>query len=203
MKVINLFGEPSAGKTATMFTLAGKMKKLGLSVDIASEFYKELVYENTSGNNHGDIDKIAENTLNHVIKFGGQLSILAEQNKRLARLSGTVDFAITDCPLPLIAFYTPRNYIDGFEQLAVNLFNTYDNCNFYIKRNHEFENKARVHNEKQAQEIALQLPQYLGKFIKADYTEILTGDFIEDEIISSLVSKKILNLPKKSLKSRR
>ena len=29
MKVINLFGEPSAGKTATMFALAGKMKKMG------------------------------------------------------------------------------------------------------------------------------------------------------------------------------
>lgn len=196
MKVINLFGEPSAGKTATMLSLAGKMKKMGLSVDIASEFYKELVYENThSGNAH--FDKIVENTRNQVLKFGGQLSILSEQNKRLARLSGTVDFAITDCPLPLIAYYTPKGYVEGFEKFALNLFQSYDNCNFFIKRNHEFENKARVHSEEQALEISKELPSYLNKFLKGDVKEVFTGDFIEDEILAILAEKDIIKLNKK------
>ena len=198
MKVINLFGEPSAGKTATMLTLAGKMKKMGLSVDIASEAYKELVYENTPGDNFDNVNQIAENTQNQVVKFGGQLYILAEQNKRLARLNGTVDFAITDCPLPLIAFYTPKNYINGFEDLALNLFKTYDNHNFYIRRNHDFETKARVHNEAQSLEIADKLPIYLEKFIGKKFSNVFTGDFTEDEIISNLVANKMLNLPKKA-----
>lgn len=196
MIVINLFAEPSAGKTATMFALAGKMKKMGFSVDIASEFYKEMVYENTHiGNNH--FDKIVESTKNQVLKFGGQLNILSEQNKRLARLSGTVDFAITDCPLPLIAYYTPKGYVEGFENFALNLFQTYDNCNFFIKRNHEFENKARVHSEDQALEISKELPKYLEKFLKGNCIEVSTGDFIEDEILAILAEKDIVKLNKK------
>lgn len=197
MKVINLYGEPSAGKTATMFALAGKMKKMGLSVDIASETYKELVYENTPNNGFDNLSKISENTQNQVIKFGGQLYILAEQNRRLARLNGTVDFAITDCPLPLISFYTPKDYINGFEDLALALYKTYDNHNFYIRRNHDFEDKARIHNESQSMEIAEKLPIYLEKFIGKDFTNVFTGDFTEEEIVSNLISNKVLDLPKK------
>lgn len=198
MIVINLFGEPSAGKTATMFALAAKMKKMGLSVEIAAEFYKDLVYQNTPGHNYNDIDKITDNTLNQVVKFGGQLHILSEQNKRLSILNGTVDFVITDCPLPLIAYYTPKNYVVGFEELAVNLFNTYENTNFYIRKNHDFENKARIHTEDQAKAIAIELPNYLKKFMKSPCTDVFTGEFTETEIISNLVANKLLVLPSKT-----
>lgn len=195
MKVICLYGEPSAGKTSTMYLLAGKMKKMGLSVEIASEYYKEKVYENTHPGN--DFATIVENTKNQVARFGGQLSILSEQNKRLSRLSGTVDFVITDCPLPLIAYYTPKDYIDGFENFVMNLFNSYDNINFFLKRNHEFEDKARIHNEEQALAISKELPLYLEKFIGKNVKEMFTSDFIEDEIISCLIEQNIIKTPKK------
>lgn len=183
MKVINLFGEPSVGKSATMFSLAGLLKKQGFSVEISSEAFKEIVYDNNN-------DKV--NTSLQVEKFGGQLYVLAEQNKRLARLDGLVDFVITDCPLPLISYYTPQNYIAGFLEFSINLFNKYDNVNFLLKRNHLFENNARIHAEEEAKKIAIDLPIFLKKFTKEDLIELKTSDIIEYDIVKELVNRKLI-----------
>ena len=198
MKVINLFGEPSSGKSATMHSLAGKMKKMGLSVDVGLEFYKEMVYDNTPSENL-NFDNIVNNTENQVKRFGGQLYVLAEQNKRLSRLNGTVDYVITDCPLPLIAYYTPQNYLAGFENMVINLFNTYDNFNIYVKKNHQFEHNARIHNEQQAMQIGKELPLYLKNFTD-DIIDIYTSNIIEDEIINILKERNIIKNSKKGLR---
>ena len=126
MKVINLFGAPGSGKSTAMLGLTFKMKMAGLSVENTPEYFKEVIFEKTDP-----------------ALFGGQLFVLGEQNRRLARLIKTNQFAVTDCPLPLIGYYTPENYIDGFHQFIDNLFNKYDNENYFIVRNHQFENEKK------------------------------------------------------------
>ena len=42
MKVINLFGAPSCGKSTTMLGLTYQMKMLGLNVENTPEFFKEM-----------------------------------------------------------------------------------------------------------------------------------------------------------------
>lgn len=100
---INLLGAPGCGKSTTMLGLTYKMKMMGLNVENTPEFFKDLVLEES--------DKS---------EFGGQLYVLGEQNRRLARLKH-VDFAVTDCPLPLVGYYTSEDYIPGFQYFVQNL----------------------------------------------------------------------------------
>lgn len=179
MKVINLFGAPGAGKSTTMLGLTYKMKMMGLSAENTPEFFKELIFEESS-----------------TAKFGGQLHILDNQNIRLARLEGKNDFTISDCPLPLIGFYTKNDYIKGFHEVVTNLFHQYDNINYFILRKHEYEHEKRIHNEDESDNIAIELPLYLKKHgvdvIYIDSSEDLVEKIIEDLINKSIISKEKL-----------
>lgn len=174
MKTINLFGAPSAGKSTAMLGLTYRMKIMGLSAENTPEFFKEMIYE----------DSKAE-------KFGGQLYVLGEQNRRLARLLDKNDFAITDCPLPLIGFYTRKDYVEGFSEFVKNLFNTYENYNYLIVRQHEFEKEKRVHSEEEATKIELALPEYLNN-IGVKYKTISSGIDLVDRLILDMRENNII-----------
>ena len=175
MKVINLFGAPGAGKSTTMLDLTSDLKLMGLSVENTPEFYKELILEDS-----------------HKAEFGGQLYILGEQNRRLARLEGKNEFAVTDCPLPLIGYYTPEDYIPGFNLFVNNLYNRYDNINYFILRKHEFEKEKRIHSEEQSDNIADELLEMLDKE-KIKFKVFNSCHEICALIIEDLVREKILD----------
>lgn len=180
MKVINLFGAPSAGKSTAMLGLTYHMKLMGLSVENTPEFIKEMIYEDSNPEQFT------------TERFGGQLYVLGEQNRRIARLKGQNDFAITDCPIPLIGYYTPEDYVPGFTEFVKNLNNTYDNVNYLILRKHEFENEKRIHGEEMANKIETELPLYLEqmglKFKVVDSSENLVHHLIDDMIEEGVIS---------------
>jgi hypothetical protein len=176
MKVINLFGAPSAGKSTTMLGLTYHMKLMGLSVENTPEFFKEMIYEDSKTE-----------------LFGGQLYVLGEQNRRIARLNGKNDFAVTDCPLPLIGFYTSSDYVPGFVDFVKNLNNTYDNVNYFIERKHEFENEKRVHGEEQANAIENDLPKYLEK-LGVKFKRIESGEDLVQNLIDDMIESNVITL---------
>lgn len=174
MKVINLFGAPSSGKSSAMLGIAYHLKMAGLSIEKTDEYFKELILEQTQ---KGD--------------FGGQLSILSEQNRRLARLLGKNDFAVTDCPLPLITYYTPNDYIESFKSFSLDLFRQYDNVNYFLQRNHEFETEKRDHDEHQSNQIHLELIEFLSLH-QIPFKMIQTGPNLVQEIIEDLCNQSII-----------
>ncbi|NCQ51789.1 hypothetical protein GW796_07840 [archaeon] len=176
MKVINLFGAPSAGKSTTMLGLTYHMKLMGLSVENTPEFFKEMIYEDSKTE-----------------LFGGQLYVLGEQNRRIARLNGKNDFAVTDCPLQLIGFYTPPDYVPGFNSFVKNLNDTYNNVNYYIERNHEFENEKRVHDEAQSKNIENNLPNYLNE-MGIKYKTIKSGEDLVQNLIDDLIFSNVITV---------
>lgn len=176
MKVINLFGAPSAGKSTTMLGLTYNLKLMGLSVENTPEFFKEMLYEDSKTE-----------------LFGGQLYVLGEQNRRLARLVGKNEFAITDCPLPLIGYYTSPDYVPGFNDFVKNLYNTYDNANYFILRTHEFENEKRKHDENQSKQVEDQLPGYLDS-LGIKYKTIASGEDLVQRLIDDMIEDKIITL---------
>lgn len=175
MKVINLYGAPSAGKSTAMLGITFKMKLMGLSVENTPEFFKEMIYEQSQAD-----------------LFGGQLYVLGEQNRRIARLKDKNDFAITDCPLPLIGYYTPSDYINGFQGFLANLYDIYENYNYFIIRKHSFENEKRAHDETQSNKIEQELPKYLEKLgIKTIVLE--SGEDLSDRIIEDMINRGIIS----------
>lgn len=175
MKTINLFGAPGAGKSTAMLGLTYHLKLMGLSAENTPEFFKEMLYEDSQTE-----------------KFGGQLYVLGEQNRRLARLVGKNDFAITDCPLPLIGYYTPADYVPGFTDFVKNLYNRYDNINYFIIPRHEFEAEKRIHDEQQAKAISEKLPSYLNE-LGIGFKIIESGEDLVTRLIEDLISEHVIS----------
>ena len=127
MKVINLFGGPCTGKSTTASLLFGKMKLQGLNVALVQEYAQEAIWEQR------------QNLLDD------QIYIFAKQQRRLSRLQGHgLDWVITDSPLPLSVVYLKPNMLsDNFEYLVREVWEKYQNWNFLLTRNWEYNPQGR------------------------------------------------------------
>lgn len=134
MKVINLFGGPGAGKSTTAAGLFYEMKKAQLNVELVTEYAKDAVWENR------------QNLLDD------QIYIFAKQQRRISRLMGHgIDWVITDSPISLGLVYLKEGVLgDSFSQLVMEVFNSYDNYNFLLQRNFEYNPIGR--NQKDVEE---------------------------------------------------
>lgn len=83
--VINAFGGPGAGKTTACLDITSMLRKRGFVAEYVPEYAKELVWDK----NFEMLDGSEKN----------QKNILKEQQKRMDRLMGKVDFIVTDAPL--------------------------------------------------------------------------------------------------------
>lgn len=146
MKVINLFAGPGAGKSTTASGLFYYMKKLGCNVELITEYAKDKVYENA-------LDIMSD-----------QLYLLAKQNRKLERLRGKVDYAISDSPLLLCAYYGEHYgfHPEIIKPLAYNIFNTYDNINFFIERTKPFSKTGRLGSERSALNADVEIKKILN-----------------------------------------
>lgn len=145
MKVINFFGCPGAGKSTTAAALFAFMKNKGLNVELVTEYFKELVWENT-----------AKKTTDY-------LYVLANQNRRLERLRDKVDYIVTDCPLLLVGFYATKygKHIDIVSNLSRDMYNTYDNINFLISAPKEISSSGRIHSLEESLQLGQEMMAYL------------------------------------------
>lgn len=118
MKVINLWSGPGAGKSTTAAGLFYEMKKMGLEVELVSEYAKDMVWENR----HNILED--------------QIYVFAKQQRRIARLKDHhIDWVITDSPIPLGLCYTkPSSLGSNFVSLVFEVFDRYQNHNFFLTR---------------------------------------------------------------------
>lgn len=125
MKVINIFSGPGMGKSTTASGLFYHMKKRGLNCEYVTEYAKDLVWEK-------QFEVLSEDPL----------SLLAQQHRRIDRLSDKVDYVITDSPILLAAVYANHYQSGGdrlgedgltyYNKLTIELFNKFDNCNLFL-----------------------------------------------------------------------
>ena len=189
-KIINLFGEPGAGKSALAAYIFYRLKVMGYNCELCTEFAKDMVYENN------------DNAL------GNQSYIFGQQMQKINRLRNNVDIIITDSPLLLCGLYMKESDIaNNFFNLVYDLFNTFDNYNFLLKRTHNYVHDGRLQDEEGAKEIRDELVTSL-KHYKVPYEEIAStidpkqynnpaGDYIISQVIKDLKSYNELD----SLKS--
>lgn len=155
MKVINLFGQPSAGKSTTAAGLFHLMKLKGFNCELVTEYAKDMVWKDLPAHS-----------------FEDQLYITAKQNSRLHRLKGKVDYVITDSPLLLGEVYIPENYFKTYLPLLKELFNDYDNMNFFIKRVKGYNPIGRNQTEEESDAIGCGIKELLDtnslKYVEID-----------------------------------
>ena len=130
--VINFFSGPGAGKSTVASGLFHKMKMKGYSVELVTEYAKDLVWEKR--------DKTLVD----------QLYVTAKQNHRIQRLVGEVEYVITDSPVLLGLLYVPKNYYTKFCPFVWEVFNSYTNVNILLNRVKPYIEKGRNQTELEA-----------------------------------------------------
>lgn len=142
MIVVNLFGAPGSGKSTGAAYLFSKLKLRGINVELVTEFAKNKVYEENKA------------------VFQDQLYILGKQEFKLSRIKDKVDIAVIDSPILLSLFYG-NNIYPSFNQLVKEVFDNYQNLNFFINREKVYNPNGRFQTEEESNKISQQLKEIL------------------------------------------
>lgn len=144
LKICNLLAGPGAGKSTTAMMLSAEMKMRGINVEYVTEYAKDLTWEKR-------FDILSD-----------QLYVLAKQNRKLNRLIGQVDWVVTDSPLLLSEHYRTPDYLPNtFQAMVFELWEMYDNENFFIHRVKPYKQVGRTQSEEEAKVIDGQIRKML------------------------------------------
>lgn len=138
MKVINLFAPPGTGKSTTGQILSGLLSLDNFKVEYVPEFAKFATWSNNTS------------------ALRDQIYMFAKQENRLEVLSrANLDYVVMDGPLPLALLFQPDSYYANYEPLVMEVFNSFDNVNFYLRKNENIPYKTSGRNETEQESMML------------------------------------------------
>lgn len=170
--MINLFGEPSAGKSTAAMDITARLKRKGINAEYISEFAKDKVYENNSE------------------VFKHQEYIFGKQSFKMGKTRDKVQVMVVDSPLILNIVYNNDPILgEDFNKTVLKVFHSYKNRNYLLIRKHAYENEGRFQNESEASEVRDRLVGELKKLnIQYDFT---TSGAEDCEKIANMIAKEI------------
>lgn len=171
MIVVNLFAGPGSGKSTTCAGVFSKLKLAGVNCEMALEYAKDKVWENS-------LDVLDD-----------QIYVFGKQLHRIKCLNDKVDIIITDSPILLSSIYNKEesNY---FDDLIVEQFHKFNNLNYYVVRDESFDMTGRIHNHEESLEKDNQIKALLNKY-DISYKMVYKHNGV-DTIVNDVM--KILNL---------
>lgn len=146
--VINLFGAPGAGKSTGAAIVFAELKKRGVNAELVTEFAKDKTWEGNA------------------MALGCQEYVFGKQSYRLARCRADVDVIVTDSPLPLSLLYVSDPALLGdnaFQKVVMNVFNSYNNLNYYVRRVKPYNPKGRNQTEAESDALAAPLKKLINE----------------------------------------
>ena len=171
--VVNLFGAPGAGKSTGAAAIFSKLKMIGINAELIGEFAKDKVWEENSE------------------VFKNQAYIFGKQSFRQSRCDGKVDVMITDSPLPLSILYNTDPYLtENFNLTVMDVFNSYNNLNFYINRVKKYNPEGRNQTEEESNSLVEPLKELL-KERNISFEEV-NGDKQGYDYIVKRILEKVL-----------
>lgn len=145
--VINFFGSSGCGKSTAASFLFTKLKMERMNVELVTEFAKEMVWENNDN------------------AFQNQAYLFGNQSYRMSRLKGKVDIIITDAPLPLSILHNKDKTLGiEFNSVVMNVFNSYNNLNFFMLRSQPFDPIGRLETEEESDALVPVLQHLLDNY---------------------------------------
>lgn len=172
--VVNLFGEPSAGKSTAAMDITANLKRNGINAEYVSEFAKDKVYENN----------------NEVFKH--QEYIFGKQSFKMGRVKDKVQVIVVDSPLILCIIYNKDSVLgENFNKVVLDMFNSYNNKNYLLIRKHAYENEGKFQNEQEALKVRKEIMDKLNK-LNIKYS-ITTSKSEDCEKIANDIIKEIKN----------
>jgi len=172
LKVINMWAGPGTGKSTTSSGLFNIMKLQQYSVELITEYAKQLVWERQ-----------------HPTTFSNQLLLLAKQEQKQKILVEQVDYCITDSPILMCLSYMPQDYYSSFPLLTKEIFDSYENYNFFLKRVKAYDPRGR----NQTYEEALEKDQEIKNLLinhNVSYDEIEADEYAHIRILDMIKNKE-------------
>lgn len=171
MLVVNLFGAPGAGKSTIAAYVFSQLKIAGIDCELITEYAKDKYWEGSTA------------------VFDNQLYIFAKQYFRMTRVAGKVDVLITDSPLLLSLIYNPNRDLlaKPFDDLVLNLFNSFNNINFLLKRVKPYNPVGRFQNESESDAVYENIVNLLSN-TGTDYIPVNGEDSSFDVIVETTKS---------------
>lgn len=170
--VINLFGEPGAGKSTAAMDITARLKRKGINAEYVSEFAKDKLYENT-----GEI-------------FKHQEYLFGKQSFKIGRVRDKVQVVVVDSPLILSIVYNNNKTLgEDFNKTVLNVFDSYNNRNYLLTRKHTYEDEGRFQNEKEALEVRKRIINILDN-LGITY-QFSTSSEIDCENISNKIAEEV------------
>lgn len=155
--VVNLTGAPGAGKSTGAAKIFSDLKQRGVNCELVGEFAKDKTWEHNN------------------TALNCQEYITGKQSYRLARCRNDVDVIVTDSPLPLAVIYNTNPAIkESLPRLIMDIYNTYENISFFLKRVKPYNPKGRNQTEEESDQISEQILK-LYNDLSIDY-ELVNGD---------------------------
>ena len=169
MLVVNLFAPPGAGKSTGAAYIFSKLKIAGINAELVTEFAKDKVWEEN--------DEV----------FKNQAYIFGKQSFKMSRCRDKVDVIITDSPLLLSSLYNEDEVLgEDFDKVVKNVFDSYTNLNFFIKRVKPYNPVGRRHSEEESNALVQPIIDLLDRN-NIVYEEI-NGDIQGyDEIVNHVI----------------
>lgn len=143
--VINLISGPCAGKSTTATGIFYELKKRGIECEMALEFAKDKVWEESFKT------------------MDDQIYIFGKQYHKLWRLKDKVDVIITDSPL-IISLYYNKDESVYFNDFVVEQYNRFDNRMYFIERNADYQENGRMQTKEEAEAIDRDIKNILDKY---------------------------------------
>jgi broad-specificity NMP kinase len=160
---INIFGAPGAGKSTNRARLYYELKKKQYKVEEIVEYAKELTYGEDN------------------IKLSDQVLVLGKQHHAHHVLDKKVEYIVTDSPFFMGVTYVQDDcpFKDELYKLALAMNDSYETMNFFIERNHEYQEYGRSQTEAEADEKSDEIKKFLDDN-KIEYVALKSGkDFIK------------------------
>lgn len=177
-KIINLYGGPGVGKSATAAYIFYLLKKNNKKVELVQEYVKEWVWEDR---------KI--NPFDQIYFFGKQV-------RKESMLFGKVDYIITDSPVLLGLCYIQKccdyEIFLGLAETAKAFYNVsprhnVEHIHIVLKRVGKFEQAGRLHSEEESvkidSEITKLLTDYNFNYIESSYDENELNSLFYEKIL--------------------
>ncbi len=142
--VINLFGAPGSGESTGAAFIFSQLKMRGINCELITEYAKDKTWEK-------DMEALS-----------CQEYIFGKQSFRMKRCRDKVDVIITDSPLPLGIFYNTNPVLgEHYENLVLDVFNTYENMNYALVRDKPYNPIGRNQTEAESDEIGDKIQFFL------------------------------------------
>jgi hypothetical protein len=178
MLVVNLLGEPGAGKSVTAAGVYYELSINKFKAEVIPEVAKGYAWETPK-------DKDGKSLIHPI--FAQQIFILGEQNRMLERVKGQREIAIMECPLIMGAIYKSKNYFESFVPLVLEQFRSYNNLNIVLERNHSFDAQGRVHDERESKLVREEMFNFLHNNIP--FVVIKTHEHVNKAIVKYIRDK--------------